>query len=71
MYLYVYACMCVYVHLCRSYTANMLISACTCQAAVAQWHIQPHMTVQTGVRTPTTTKAFYYRKVFLLLGYFI
>jgi hypothetical protein len=41
----------------------MLISACTCQAAVAQWHIQPHMTVQTGVRTPTTTKAFITEKI--------
>ncbi len=55
MYLYIYVCMCIYVHLCRLYTINMFISACTCQAAVAHWHIQPHMTVQTGVRTPTTT----------------
>ncbi len=70
MYLYVYVCMCIYVHLCCLYTINMLISACTCQATVAQWHTQPHMTVQTGVRTPKTTKAFCFRKDFLLLGIF-
>ncbi len=70
MYLYVYVCMCLYVYLCRLYTSNMLISACTstCQAVVAQWHTQPHMTVPMGVRTPTTTKAFCFRTDFLLLG---
>ena len=71
IYMYVYVYMCIYVHLCRFYTINMFISACTWQIAVAQWHIQPHMTVQTGVRTPTTTKAFCFRKDFLLLGKFI
>ncbi len=71
MYLYVYVCMCIYVNLCCLYTTDMLISACKCQAAVAHWHIQAHMTVQTGVRTPTTTKTFCFRTDFLLLGKFI
>ena len=71
MYVYVYACMCIYVYLCSLYTTDMLI--CKCQAAVAQWRIQAHMTVQTGIRTPTTTKAFCFRTRtdFLLLGKFI
>ena len=70
MYLYVYVCMCIYVHLCSSYTIDMLISAYICQASVAQWHIQAHMTVQTGVRNPTFIRAFCFRNDCVLLGKF-
>ncbi len=65
MYLYVYVCMCIYVHLCRLYTKNMFISACTCQAAVAQsrWHIKPHMTVQTGVQPRLLQRHFVSEKI--------